>query len=204
MIQDAYTSSFTVAALLYQEFMASKDILQQENFVELINQERKENKFLGIKTEIGRKRVVTEIKKRYAVVDKVFWEYFSEQSSTEQKLSLFYTALKAYLLAFDLHFEVVVKKWKTLDTQLELFDLQMRIDELSSMHEQIDSWSESTKRKLLTNYMRMLREAGLMQKNTLTKPVGVSDDFWKYYVKKGEVWFLEACFLSKQERENYL
>ena len=199
-----YSAAFTAGALLYSEINAVLSLLKQENFVLLLDQESKENILLRIKTEAARTRVVTELKRRVRVVDLSFWHFYEERQENEQKLALLFVILEAYPLAYDFHFEVVLKKWRSLDYNLERFDLQMRMDEIESQDEEVAQWTDSTKTKLLTNYLRMLREAGLLGRTRLRKPENIDSSFWEYFVAAGAPWFLEACFLSKTEREAYL
>ena len=96
---------------------------------------------------------------------------------------------------FDFHLEVTMKHWKMHAAELERFDLQMRLDEISSAHSDVDAWSESTKTKTITVYLRTLTEAGLLKAGKLQKPNNISSGFRDYFMKIGEAWFLEACFI---------
>ena len=49
--------------------------------------------------------------------------------------------------------------------------------------------------------IRILTEAGLLQKGRLTKPLIYNDDFWKQFIQWDAAWFLEACLLSPKEIE---
>jgi hypothetical protein len=199
--QSNYSASFTAGALLFQEIKSVIELLKQDDFIELLDKERGENKFLKIKTENARIRVTTEIKKRARSVDKVIWEFFETCVEKEQRLLLFYVLLKSSPLAMDYHFEVSIKKWRRYNLDLSKFDIQMRLDELSSFDEEVASWSESTKTKTITQYIRTLREAGLMRGNTLSQVDIMNNQYWEHYMKWGDEWFLEACFLNRSERE---
>lgn len=204
MPKTIYSLSFTAGALLYNEFSVLQPILEKENCLELLEQEILNNHFMAIKTQAARERIITEIKKRLRSVDLTFWDFYNTIPVVEQKLALFYLILKTYPLLFDLHFEVVLKRWKAWRTHLEIYDLQMRLDELSSADEELANMSASTKTKALTVFIRMLREAGLMKSDTLQKVKEIDSAFWSYFIQKGDIWFLDASLLSKQEREKYL
>ena len=199
-----YSAVFATAALLYPEICAVLPILKGVVGAEVLDQDVKENKFLKIKSEAGRRNTVAEIKRRAKTVDASFWHFFEERSEQEQRLALLYLVLKTYALVHDFHFEVVLQKWKSLDFNVEKFDLQMRLDEISSSDEEVARWSDSTRNKLQTVYLRMLREAGLLGRTRLRKPENIDSSFWEYFIAAGAPWFLEACFLSKTEREAYL
>ncbi len=198
------SASFTAGALLFNEFVSVLALLRESDFVKLLDQERAENKLLKIRTESARKRVNTEIKKRARAVMPDFWKRFSGLQEDQQRLALYYIILKAYPLALDFHFEVVLKRWRSMQYSLDKFDLQMRLDEISSQDDEVNAWTDSTKTKTLTQFIRILREAGLMKTNQLIKPEIYDKSFWNYFIQMGEAWFLEACFLTKPEREALL
>lgn len=189
-----YTASFVATALLYPEFLRLKELLLSTDFELLIDQETENNKYLRIKTLAARKRIVQEIRKRVASAGRDFWTYFFSRGEEEQKLALLFLCLKTYPLMMDFHLEVALKRWKARSEQLTNFDLQMRLDEISSAHPEVDAWSESTKTKTITVYLRTLTEAGLLKNGKLQKPTRISPEFWDYFLKTGEAWFLESCF----------
>ena len=133
--------------------------------------------------------------KRYELAPAGFWSFYFNLEEAEQKLALLFLCLKTYTLMFDFHLEVTMKHWKMHAAELERFDLQMRLDEISSAHSDVDAWSESTKTKTITVYLRTLTEAGLLKAGKLQKPNNISSGFRDYFMKIGEAWFLEACFI---------
>ena len=192
--------ALTIGALFQPQFEALIPILKSNKIEKELNKESKENKLLGIKTESSRKRILTDIRRRvkYAPVD--FWDFYSEANDSQKRIMLFYLILKAYPIALDLQFEVVIAKWKKMERKIDKFDLQMRMEELASSNETMEGWSETTKSNTTSNFLRSLEEAGLMKQSEITKPTEQPVTFWKYFIQIGESWFLEACLLSKTER----
>jgi hypothetical protein len=194
--QHTYSSAFTASALLFNEFSKAKESILADDFIRRMKDEVLENTRLGIKTQASRKRISQEMIKRYEAAPPGFWPFFFERSEEEQKLALFFLCLKTYGLMLDFHLEVALKRWKARSEQLGTFDLQMRLDEISSAHPDVDAWSESTKTKTITVYLRTLTEAGLLKNGKLQKPIRISPDFWEYFIKNGESWFPESCFTA--------
>lgn len=194
-----YSSSFTAGALLYQELVSVIEILKSDQPVMLLNKEKEENQFLKIKTESARTRIITEIKRRFKYAPKEAWFELINLSEGEQRLLLFYVLLKAHPLARDYQYEVVLKKWKRMQTTLNKEDLEMRLEEICSIDEEVDGWSDATKTKTMTQFIRVLREAGLMRGNDLIKPKVNDPEFWNLFLKWGDPWFLESCLLTKDE-----
>ncbi|WP_100629832.1 BrxA family protein [Algoriphagus formosus] len=193
--------ALTSGALLFNEFEQLIPILEQENQIELLNQESKANQFMRIKTESARKRIITEIKRRIANLPSGFWSFYETATFDQRNILLFFIVLKNYEITKDFQFEVVLAKWKRLETTLDTFDLQMRLDVLASVEEDIMEWSDSTRLKVITVFLRCLREVGILNRGKLQKLPAQSSGFWEFFIQIGEAWFLDACLLSKNERE---
>lgn len=193
--------AITSGSLFINEFEKLLPILTGEKQNELLLNESKENRLMRVKTESARKRIVTEIKRRISNLPADFWSFYSNCSFEQRRILLFFIVLKNYEITKDLQFEVILQKWKRLDTHLDTFDLKMRMDELASKNEEIASWSDSTQLKVTTVFLRCLREVEFLKKGKLIKPSEQPSWFWEFFVQIGEPWFLEACLLSKTERE---
>ena len=190
-----YDANFTAGGILYNEFIALKEILMSDQFIELIKIEEEQNNSIGIKTLGSRKRIISEIKRRYSQVSLDFWHNFFEWNEVEQKLGLFFLCLKTYQLVFDIHFEVTLKKFKT-GNKLEAYDIQMRIDEITSNDEEVSKWSEKTFNKINVQYRKAIKDIGLYNGTTLKRETKAREIFWDYFKNNNESWFLEACFIN--------
>jgi len=194
-----YSASFTAGALLLDEFQGIKSLLTAPDFFDLLSIDQKENKYLKIRTETARTRIISEIKKRYEAVPKDFWTFATTLEDKEYKLALFYTCLKAYTLVLEFHVEVGLKKWDLGFKEIDNYDLQMRLDEIASTDDVVYGWSETTRKRVIRGYKTMLKQAGLMKKNDLVKPMNISFEFWDYFISQKEIWFIEACFYNRNE-----
>lgn len=191
--QKKYDANFTAGGILFNEFKSFKAVLLSSNFEELAEIEKEQNRFIGISTNSARKRVITEIKRRYKAVPNGFWNHFYNWNEQEQKIGLFYVCLKTYPLILDLHYEVALKKFKT-GSSLDAYDIQMRMDEIASFDEIVASWSATTIKKINVQYRKALKDAGLYNGKALHKTDKASSMFWDYFLNHNESWFLEACF----------
>lgn len=191
-----YDANFTAGGILYNEFIALKETLMSDNFIELIKIEEEQNNSIGIKTLGSRKRIISEIKRRYSNTPSEFWTHFFEWNEIEQKLALFFLCLKTYPLIFDIHFEVTLKKFKT-GNKLEAYDIQMRMDEIVSNDDEVSKWSEKTFNKINVQYRKAIKDIGLYNGTTLNRESKARAIFWDYFKNNNESWFLEACFINK-------
>lgn len=189
-----FDANFTAGGIFFNEFSNLRYYLLDENFEEIVRNDVEENKILAIKTLSARKRVVSEIIRRHKLMTTDFWNNFIQWNDHEQKLALFYLCLKTYPIVFDLHFQVTVKKQK-LGMELTEYDIQMRLDELASTSVDVESWSDTTIKKINTQYRKALKDAGLYKRKNVYKPENVNPIFWSYFKENDDIWFLDACFI---------
>ncbi len=205
MTTTLYSASFTAGSLLYKETTALLPLLLSDKSGQFIKEEIKQNNLLKINSEKARERTVCEIQKRLSFVDHSFWEYYSAVLEKEQKLMLFYLCLKTYKLMFDYHFNVTVRQWNSSNPCIEPFLYQMELNEISGRVDFVDSWTDSTKEKTISVYMRILKDIELLNgKTLLLKSSTITGDFWNYFVKQRELWFLDACLLNPMAKKNII
>jgi BrxA len=190
-----YDANFTAGGLLLNEFKALEVMLLNPDFKDLIKIEEEENNVIGIATNSARKRIISEIKRRYDQVDIEFWEHFFEWDENDQKLGLFYLCLKTYPLVLDIHLEVALIKYRTGST-LEAYDIQMRMEEIMSYDDEVAKWSESTFKKINVQYRKMLRDIKMYNGRKLKPLENANSFFWDYFKQINEHWFLKACFID--------
>ena len=188
-----FDANFTAGGILFNEFVALELLLSSKKFKQEISIEEEQNNVIGIATNSARKRIISEIKRRYYLAPDDFWSHFFGWYEHEQKLALFYLCLKTYPVVLDLHFEVTIKKFKS-GNKLDAYDLQMRLDELASTDEDVAKWSESTFNKINEQYRKALKDVGLFDGEKPTNISKVNDHFWNFFNDINEFWFLEACF----------
>ena len=190
-MKSPYTAAITGCAFLYNEFMRILPLLMAENVESLLKEEVLNNRLLQVNSQKARQTFITEFKRRYRAVPVTFWTNFVHMNEAAQRAGLLYAILKAYKLVFDFHFNVTVKRWNSVDS------------ELSSRDAFVDSWTEKTKDKCASQYLTILRQAGLLQEKTdELQSLHLEASDFEYYVRSGEDWFLEACLLYPYEVNN--
>ena len=193
-------TAITGCTFLYYEFSRMLPLLMEANAEALLRDEVENNRVLQVNSLASRKRFVAEFKRRYAAVPRPFWQAWQQLSEAGQRAGLFYAILKTYKLVFDLHVNVAMRKWRSVDHTLQRDDLMMELNELSAHDAYVDSWSDLTKSKCCSSYLTMLRQSGLLDaKSHALTPIHLDANEWAYYVRKGEEWFLEACLLYPYE-----
>jgi len=201
--QSPYSASFTAGSLLFKETSCLLPLLLSEHPKSLIEEEIKNNHLLKINSEKARKRTVLEIIKRISFVKSDLWLFYAERNVCEQKLLLFYVCLKAYKLMFDFHFNVTIKRWNSSSRQIDSYHYRMELDEIAAKDKAVDSWSNDTKNKLISVYLTILKDIGMLdKKSNMLSQVDAAKDFWHFFEINYEDWFLDACLLSGRQKQS--
>ncbi len=195
-----YTAALTGGGFLFEETIALLPLLQAENSEELLQEEKVNNNLLHINAETARSRNINEIKRRYQAMPTSFWNDFKEMSDNDKIVALFYVILKTYKICFDFHVNVTMRKWNSISKSIDKEDLMMEFNEISSKDEFVDSWSDSTKGKVASTYLTILRRVGMLTSDYRLHSLTCSN--YDYYLANGEPWFLEACLLQPYEINN--
>lgn len=195
-----YTAALTGGGFLYEETLMLLPLLQDENSDKLLQEEKVNNNVLHINAETSRKKVITEIRRRYQAVQLSFWDDFKEMSDSDKMIALFYVILKTYKICFDFHVNVTIRKWNSISKSIDKEDLMIELNEISAKDEFVDSWSDTTKGKVAGAYLTILRKVGMLDKDNHLH--SLTCDNYGYYLAKGEPWFLEACLLQPYEINN--
>lgn len=195
-----YSAAITGGGFLFEETDALLPLLKSSDRDTLIRDELVNNRILHINAEKSRGKAILEIERRFDVMPPAFWDDYQSMNDDDRKIALFFVILKTYKILFDFQINVAIKKWNSVSRTIDLQDLAMEMNEISAKDEFVDSWSESTKSKVASAYLSMLRKCGMMDREgQLVQLKPTNADF---YIRIGELWFLEACFLAPYQIEN--
>jgi hypothetical protein len=195
-----YTATITGCGFLYYEFLRILPLLMSKDSARLLKEEIDNNLLFQVNSQKARLRFLAEFKRRYNALPISFWNDFFKMNELSQRAGLLYVILKTYRLIFDFHFNVTVKRWNSVDQRLRKTDIMMELSELSSRDSFVDSWTDNTKSRCASQYLTILRQAGLLQEKTnKLLPIHLAPGDYEYYIRSGEEWFLEACLLYPYE-----
>ena len=195
-----YTATITGCGFLYYEFLRILPLLMSEDSARLLKEEIDNNLLFQVNSQKARLRFLAEFKRRYNALPISFWNDFFKMNELSQRAGLLYVILKTYRLIFDFHFNVTVKRWNSVDQRLCKTDIMMELSDLSSRDPFVDSWTDNTKSRCASQYLTILRQAGLLQEKTnKLLPIHLPLADYEYYIRTGEEWFLEACLLYPYE-----
>lgn len=196
-----YSAAITGCGFMIDEMTAVLPLLMSDNADALLRDEKINNRLLKINTEQTRKKAITEFKRRYKAMPLSFWKDYLDMSPQAQNIAMFFVVLKAYRICFDFQVNVVIKKWNSVSQSVTFNDVFMQMMEIAADDAFVDSWSDATKRKVVSTYLTILRKVGILDDSDALHPVTLPDDEFAYYLTIGEPWFLEACLLQPYEIE---
>lgn len=189
-----YCAAITGGGFLFEETDALLPLLTSPDRESLVKDELVNNRILHINAEKSRSKAILEIKRRFEVMPPAFWEDYKSMNEEDRRIALLFVILKTYKILFDFQINVAIKKWNSVSRTIDLQDLAIEINEIAAKDEFVDSWSDSTKSKVASAYLSMLRKCGMMNREgNLVQLKPSNADF---YIRIGEPWFLEACFLA--------
>ena len=197
-----YSASFTAGGLLFQESIALLPYLN-DNSISKINEQTTNNTLLQINSESARKRIITEIRKRYNSVNKDVFYQLKKSTINEQKILLYFICLKSYPLIFDFVFDIVVNKWLSRELEISSVDVIKFLYMKCDKHPEIEEWTLKTHNKISSVIIKILKDVGFVKDGKLI-PVNLSHSFWKYFFQIGETWFLKAALLNQEQREQII
>lgn len=191
-----YSASFTGATMMYSEMNIIVNMLLEDNSPGTVKKLKTDAQYLQINSTTARERVTIELVKRFNAVPVSFWERYVTLGEVQQKLALLFVILKTYQLIFEFQVNFTLPKYNSVDRNITKNDVMAALSEIASRDSFVDSWTESTRGRASEHYLSILRQAGLINEQTkeLQCPTLQDEDF-VYYVKTGDAWFLQACFL---------
>lgn len=195
-----YSAAITGGGFLFEETDALLPLLTSPDRESLVKDELVNNRILHINAEKSRSKAILEIKRRFEVMPPAFWEDYKSMNEEDRRIALLFVILKTYKILFDFQINVAIKKWNSVSRTIDLQDLAIEINEIAAKDEFVDSWSDSTKSKVASAYLSMLRKCGMM--NREGNLVQLKPGNAEFYIRIGELWFLEACFLAPYQIEN--
>lgn len=199
-VNSPYSAAITGGGFLLNETNILLPLLLSPDRIALLKNEALNNELLQINAETSRKRAIAEVSRRYDIMPADFWKDYQEMSETQQQVALFFVILKTYKICFDFQINVTMKRWNSISKTLTTDDVMMELDEIASRDEFVDSWSDSTKAKVCSAYVTILRRVGMLDNKSELH--ALECDNYDYYIRLGEPWFLEACLLSSSQIEN--
>jgi hypothetical protein len=202
-IASQYSASFTAASMAFYEMNAVIPYLLEDNSRVMIKRLEEDASILKIQSLSARKRTLSEIVKRYKTMPSSFWESYLQLDEQSQRLDLFFVILKTYKLLFDFQINYLLDKYNSASPVFSSDEVLIALNEIGANDELVDSWTDETKKKIVSVYLVMLKQMGFVNgENSEISRLDIDKEKYVRYIKLGEDWFLQACLLPLYEIDN--
>ena len=171
MVEKRYVLSFLAGGLLFHESLAvAQALLRAEYDWKAASKAVEEDNLLQSRTASTAKRKLREVRNRLQALSHAEVQLLVEGSRQEQKLILWLACCLKYQLLADFAREVLRAKYLQLDLSLDRGDVERFIDNKMIWHEELENVASSTRTKLETVMLRILRESEMLSQDGVILP----------------------------------
>ena len=170
MTSEQYVLSFTAGGLLYHESIIVAETYCKSRDWNKTTRQINDQNLLQSRVQSTTTRKLREIFARLQGLTSPQIELLVSGSRTEQNLLLWLACCKRYQLLADFAQEILHDKFIRLDLTISLIEVGNFVETKSVWHEELENLKESTRTKLVTVMMRMLREAELISNDQVIRP----------------------------------
>ena len=189
-----YSAAFTTGALMREETLQVVQQVEEGSLTEI------DPDVLQANAAKSRRTKTYEIAKRLRAAPHQVWADLPDLAPAEQHIVLYYCCMTTYRLVFDFQMDLVLQRWRALDRSLSTYDVQRFLERRAPEHPEIDDWTESTRAKVQSVLLLMLKEVGILDGDEM-RSIEAPDVFWQRFLPVGDAWFLEAMLLSPPRRD---
>ena len=165
-----YRMSFTNGSLFYNESLALVELYRKIGTWEQTKAEANDRNILQSRTISSGKRNVREICGRLSLLTNRQLDILQNGSRQDQIQILWLATCKRYLFVKEFAAEVVREKLLRLDYAISYQDYDSFFNAKAEWHDELESLSESTCKKLRQVLFRLAHEADIISSNDLINP----------------------------------
>lgn len=171
-----YVLSFTAGGLLYHESVVVAETYADCKDWKKTTESVAAQNLLQSRTASTAKRKLREVRQRLQCLTEEQLDLLARGTRTEQRWLLWLACCRRYQLLTDFATEVLHGKFVQLDLLITSADIERFIESKSVWHEELDNLAESTRKKLQTVMMRMLRESEMVSDDGVITPPLMSNE----------------------------
>lgn len=152
------TETVTVAELMYQG--ATQEDIRQQVLVKDLFQ---------LRSYVSRERALQTVLKRLTLVPEVYVQLIATGNLDTRRFSILFLILREHRLLRELIAEVLLDKIQGFDYVVTSADLRTFFEGKRDQNSTVAAWSESTYKKVASNTVLVLVNAGLLQSMSLKR-----------------------------------
>lgn len=189
MAEQKYNLSFTAGGLMPGESTALAAVYLQQGNWKAAKAVVLENNLLQTRTESTARRKLRELTPRLAAMTRDQLQLIVSGSISEQRALLWLSVCKRNPILKDFARMVVREKYLTLDLLIRTTDFEQFLESQSVWHAELEKLTPMTRNKLTTVAMRMLREAELVNSESIIQPTLMSPELARVIRDDDRSWF---------------
>lgn len=166
-----YNLSFTTGSLFYRESVIAAEIFFKSNDWTKCRDLMITDNLIQAKTMTSNKKITYEVISRLKNLNIRQIEIIVKGTKHEQLTMIWIAICKKYLFIRDFAVEVVREKFLNFDNLLTENDYNIFFNSKVEWHEELEKTTKLTQMKAKQVLFRMLREAGIIEKNNLIIPI---------------------------------
>ncbi len=169
-----YNLGFTSAAFLFRDSILLSQLFLKERDWKVVREKVLKDNLLQIRTIAAQKRIFSETYTRLLPLSNDALELIAEGMREDQVHVIWYAICKKYAIIKEFSEEVLSHKLRMNDRNFSESDFNIFYNNLANDHDELVQIAVSSKRKLATNLIRMLRSAGIVGEDDMLRPQSVS------------------------------
>lgn len=171
-----YRMSFTNGSLFYSESLTLLELYRNIGSWEKVKEEANARNILQSRTKSSGTRNVREVCARLSQLTDQQLEILEEGARQDQIQILWLAACKLYLIVKEFAAEVIREKFLSFDYMAAYEDYDAFFNAKAEWHEELESLSESTTKKLRQVVFRLAHEADILSTSNMINPAMLSPE----------------------------
>ncbi|MEA2031172.1 MAG: DUF1819 family protein [candidate division Zixibacteria bacterium] len=169
-----YNMSFTTGGLLFQESVRVANLYHEIGNWKKVREQVVVQNILQSRTLTTSKKLTGEICSRLEFLNQGELQILAEGNSQEQSHILWLAICRKYKFIREFSVEVIREKFLTLKYELTYSDFDTFFNAKAAWSDELDSITDSTRKKLRQVLFRLLHEIGLLSANNRINPMVLS------------------------------
>lgn len=166
-----YCMSFTTGGLLERETIILANILLQTNDLNRACQQIKDANLFQYRTTTAATRILSELKTRFQALDDDALKLISVGFPNEIQQISWFMVCKKYPFIFEFVHEVIKEKYFIGQLELTDYDFDTFFNKKMVQHQNLEKITDNSRYKLKQVLFKMLREVGLLDKQSIIQTV---------------------------------
>lgn len=162
MTETAYAAR-TNNAFVLTETVTVAELMHQGATLDDIRKQVLEKDLFQLRSQASRQQALQTILKRLHQVPQVYIELIATGNTDIRRYTILFLILREHRLLRELIAEVLLDKIKAFDYVVTAADLRIFFEAKREQNERVAAWSDSTYKKVVSNTIKVLVSAGLLQ-----------------------------------------